>query len=845
MPPTWDSAGSVVVPAWRCTGWGLPSRPVTGPLVRSYRTVSPLPAAPGGHIGGVLSVALSVGFPRLGVTQHPALWCPDFPHGARPRGCLACGGILPSSPVTPSIRAFLQVRAASSPQWLDGGARLAFLTGITGIPQAWAVPAAGGWPDQLTFGTERVGGLLATPDGRRPRLRARRRRRRAPPAAPRRARARAGRGRRDPPPRRLLARRRAPGLHAHGPQRRRLRPRRRRPRDAASAASSRSRAAGASRRRLDASAASSSCARSPTPTTRCTSSIRRPGTSSTSRRTRATCSTARRVCCPTARCCARPTSARSSARLAVLRDGEAGVPDAGHRRRRGDRGARRAARVDGQRGGLRPRHARRRPRRRAARRRPRRPRVLARRRAARAAPLAAGRHDRRVGRRGRPAAAPRHALGPGRAGGGRVPATRSSSASRASTASRCPTCATARATRRRSAGCTAGPESQERPALNAVVQYLVARGLTVAAPNVRGSTGYGRTYEHLDDVEQRLDSVADLAALARSPRRRARRAGRRHGRLLRRLHDARRDHRAPDACGGRPSTSSASPTSSPSWSAPAPTAGRCARRSTARWRRTASSWSRSRRWPRSTPSSTPLMVIHGANDPRVPVEEAEQIVAALRERGREVEYLRYEDEGHGLVRLPNRLDAYPKVAALPGAAPPGLAGRQRQRWTTAAAARPTAVRPENPLRPGAEAIRPGRKGGRERTGGRGERGRERGRAAERGKAAACAPPALAARGRGATRERGSVPEARQAGSGREGEGSGEEPAPRAAGVRGRRSPRSGPEGFGRFLEGRIPTGWRGRPSRAPRLAGWSQRSGRRSSCSRTNDGDPVPFGPPS
>ena len=41
-------------------------------------------------------------------------------------------------------------------------------------------------------------------------------------------------------------------------------------------------------------------------------------------------------------------------------------------------------------------------------------------------------------------------------------------------------------------------------------------GSTVAAPNVRGSTGYGRTYEHLDDVEQRLDSVADLAALARA-----------------------------------------------------------------------------------------------------------------------------------------------------------------------------------------------------------------------------------------------------------------------------------------------------------------------------------------
>ncbi len=60
----------------------------------------------------------------------------------------------------------------------------------------------------------------------------------------------------------------------------------------------------------------------------------------------------------------------------------------------------------------------------------------------------------------------------------------------------------------------------------------------------------------------------------------------------------------------------------------------------------------------------PLMVIHGANDPRVPVQEAEQIVAALQERGREVVYLRYEDEGHGLVRLANRIDAYPQVAAF-------------------------------------------------------------------------------------------------------------------------------------------------------------------------------------
>jgi dipeptidyl aminopeptidase/acylaminoacyl peptidase len=60
----------------------------------------------------------------------------------------------------------------------------------------------------------------------------------------------------------------------------------------------------------------------------------------------------------------------------------------------------------------------------------------------------------------------------------------------------------------------------------------------------------------------------------------------------------------------------------------------------------------------------PLFVVHGANDPRVPIGEAEQIVAALRARSRPVEYLRFDDEGHGLVRLANKLVAYPRIAAF-------------------------------------------------------------------------------------------------------------------------------------------------------------------------------------
>jgi dipeptidyl aminopeptidase/acylaminoacyl peptidase len=60
----------------------------------------------------------------------------------------------------------------------------------------------------------------------------------------------------------------------------------------------------------------------------------------------------------------------------------------------------------------------------------------------------------------------------------------------------------------------------------------------------------------------------------------------------------------------------------------------------------------------------PLMVIQGANDPRVPAIQTEALVKTLRDRGREVDYLRYEDEGHSLAKTKNRADAYPKVVAF-------------------------------------------------------------------------------------------------------------------------------------------------------------------------------------
>ena len=58
-----------------------------------------------------------------------------------------------------------------------------------------------------------------------------------------------------------------------------------------------------------------------------------------------------------------------------------------------------------------------------------------------------------------------------------------------------------------------GPESQSVQQWNPIVAGLVAQGHTVLVPNVRGSTGYGKRWYALDDVRRRLDSVADLAAL--------------------------------------------------------------------------------------------------------------------------------------------------------------------------------------------------------------------------------------------------------------------------------------------------------------------------------------------
>lgn len=211
-----------------------------------------------------------------------------------------------------------------------------------------------------------------------------------------------------------------------------------------------------------------------------------------------------------------------------------------------------------------------------------------------------------------------------------------------------------------------GPEAQFEPSYNPLVQYLVSRGYVVAAPNVRGSTGYGKRYAHLDDIEKREDSVKDLAALNAWLRARA-------------DVDPSRIAVTGGSYGGY-MTLAAITLYPDQWAAACELVGianfRTFLEQTKSYRRALRESEygylakHGELLDRLSPIhkvdkiKAPLLVVHGANDPRVPVNEAEQIVAALKQRGRTVDYLRFENEGHGVFRAENRVVFYERLAAF-------------------------------------------------------------------------------------------------------------------------------------------------------------------------------------
>jgi dipeptidyl aminopeptidase/acylaminoacyl peptidase len=212
-----------------------------------------------------------------------------------------------------------------------------------------------------------------------------------------------------------------------------------------------------------------------------------------------------------------------------------------------------------------------------------------------------------------------------------------------------------------------GPESQFRPDFDPWIQYVVNElGFAVVAPNVRGSSGYGKTYLSLDNGELREDAVKDIGALL-------------VWLGLQNSYDSKRVVVSGDSYGGY-LTLAALVNYSDRLRGGVDVAGISdfiGLLSTAapyRQNRQRAEYGDERDpdirayLRRISPLtnadriSRPLLVVHGKNDPRVPIAETEQLVNRLRSLGGVVWYLEATNEGHGFSKKSNR-DAYYRAFA--------------------------------------------------------------------------------------------------------------------------------------------------------------------------------------
>lgn len=204
-----------------------------------------------------------------------------------------------------------------------------------------------------------------------------------------------------------------------------------------------------------------------------------------------------------------------------------------------------------------------------------------------------------------------------------------------------------------------GPESQARPQFSEMIQFLVReRGIAVVVPNVRGSSGYGKTYLALDDGRKREDAVRDVGALiaylgvqADFDKERIAVYGGSYGGYLvlaSLVHHGQQLRAGVDIVGISNFVSFLRTTN--------------AYRADQRRREYGDEREPQMReflqsispLTRAAEIRKPLFVIQGANDPRVPRSEAEQIVQAVRANGQSAWYLLAMDEGHGFRKKDNR-----------------------------------------------------------------------------------------------------------------------------------------------------------------------------------------------
>lgn len=202
-----------------------------------------------------------------------------------------------------------------------------------------------------------------------------------------------------------------------------------------------------------------------------------------------------------------------------------------------------------------------------------------------------------------------------------------------------------------------GPEGQSRPSFRTIYQALVARGISVFAPNVRGSSGFGKTFVNLDNGALRFDGVRDIESTVRFV-------------VESNLADPDRVGIMGGSYGGY--MVMAGLTEYPDlFSAGANLFGvvnfETFFAQTEPWMAAISTveygdpvkdkellqqLSPIHKVDRVT---APTIVLHGANDTNVPVVEAEQVVDSLEARGVPVKYVLFPDEGHGWRKTENRI----------------------------------------------------------------------------------------------------------------------------------------------------------------------------------------------
>ena len=209
-----------------------------------------------------------------------------------------------------------------------------------------------------------------------------------------------------------------------------------------------------------------------------------------------------------------------------------------------------------------------------------------------------------------------------------------------------------------------GPEAQIRPDFNPVIQFYLSAGFAVITPNIRGSAGYGRKYLDLDNVEKRLDSIMDIRYLA--------------------LHIKTNDNEIDGdrliiyggSYGGFAVLSAM--TEHPDlWRAGVDIVGISNfvtfLQNTAAWRRSLRECeygslehdievlTKISPIHKIDRIASPLFIIQGDNDERVPLSESVQMYEKLKEKGLPVRLMRFADEGHGLAKLKNKIKAYSEV----------------------------------------------------------------------------------------------------------------------------------------------------------------------------------------